>query len=77
MPKSQNSYFVLHQHLNVPHLIYVDHTCQPPEFQNLETSRNPRVVRMRFTRMSEDSPRIPRRLSEFSRHLSVEQYQRF
>ena len=43
------------------------HTCQPPEFQNLETSRNPRVVRMRFTTMSEYSPRITRRLSECSR----------
>ena len=45
----------------------VYHTCQPPEFQNLETSRNPRVVRMRFTTMSEYSPRITRRLSECSR----------
>ena len=79
--------------------MHILHTCQPPEFQNLETPRNPRVVRIRFTTMSEYSPRItpkafrmflmcfttmsecspriPRRLSEFSRHLSVEQYQRF
>ena len=42
------------------------HTCQPPEFQNLETSRNPGVVRLRFTTVSEYSPRITRRLSECS-----------
>ena len=36
-----------------------------------------RMFPMCFTTMSECSPRIPRRLSEFSRHLSVEQYQRF
>ena len=24
------------------------HTCQPPEFQNLETSRNPRIVKNAF-----------------------------
>ena len=53
--------------LYFPNHVFHPHTCQPPGFQNLETSRNPRVVRMCFTTMSEYSPRITRRLSECSR----------
>ena len=49
----------------------VKHTCQPPEYKNLEMSRNLCIVRMSFSTMSEYSPKIIRRPSECSRRLSV------
>ena len=47
------------------------HTCQPPEYKNLETSRNLCIVRMSLPTMSEYSPKITRRPCECSRRLSV------
>ena len=35
-----------------------EHTCQPPEYKNLETFRNLCIVRMSFSTMSEYSPKI-------------------
>ena len=49
----------------------IDHTCQPPEYKNLEMSTNLCIVRMSFSTMSEYSPKIIRRPSECSRRLSV------
>ena len=56
--------------------------CKNAFYDNVRilSENHPKAFRkfpMCFTTMSECSPRIPRRLSEFSRHLSVEQYQRF
>lgn len=46
------------------------HTCQPPEYGNLETSRNLSKVRLSFSTMSEYFPKITRRSSGISRRSS-------
>ena len=50
----------------------LQHTCQPPEYKNQETSRNIWIVRMSFSTMSMKTLRkSPERPSECSRRLSV------
>ena len=46
------------------HCNYHPHTCQPPQYKNLETSINLCIVRMSLSTMSESSPKITQRSSE-------------
>ena len=49
----------------------ISHTCQPPEYKNLETSKNLCIVRISFSTISEYSPKTTRGASECSRRFSI------
>ena len=60
---------IIHNYTNIQTII--QHTCQPPEYKNLETSRNRCIEKISFSTMSEYSSKITQRLSECSRRLSI------